>query len=119
MRNGMRSGFLISPSLSTRIISEKPGDSSQSSRIEVSVAVFWGFSTKTKSLRLRGSASGAIMRFGASDSSDVAVLVAPAVSGLALSDFVEADFTEADLAAANVVDFVAAFDLVSILALKS
>ena len=52
-----------------------------------------------------------MIRFGASDSSDVAVLVAPAVSGLALSDFVEADFTEADLVAADAVDFVAAFDL--------
>jgi len=98
MRNGMRSGFLISPSLSTRIISEKPGDSSQSSRIEVSVAVFWGFSTRTKSLRLRGSASGAMMRFGASDSSDVAVLADPTVADLASSDFAEADLVAAGLA---------------------
>jgi len=50
----------------------------------VSVAVFWGFSTRTKSLRLRGSASGAMIRFGASDSSAVSVLV---VSVLAESVF--------------------------------
>ena len=115
----MRSGFLISPSLSTRIISEKPGDSSQSSRIEVSVAVFWGFSTRTKSLRLRGSASGAMMRFGVSDSSDVvATLVAPVTSDLVFSDFTEVDLVEADLvrvvfAAAGLVNFASASDLVS------
>jgi len=50
------------------------------------------------------------MRFGASDSSDVVVvLVDPAVAGLASSDF-----AEADLVAAGLFDLaVVGFDLVS------
>ena len=49
-----------------------------------------------------------MIRFGASDSSDVVVLADPAVADLAFSDF-----TEVDLVAAGLFDLVVVPDLVS------